>query len=219
MIRLPLSLLAALLALLAVPAYAQDTRWEGEVAAFEASDAKAMPAPGGVLFLGSSSIRLWPALARDFAGQRVIQRGFGGTQIIDSVQYAERIVLPYKPKTIVFYAGDNDLGAGKPPEQVLADFKALVTKVHARLPRTRILFISIKPSIKRWAMVDKIRAANRLVRAYTATDKRLGFIDIFPAMLGADGLPRPELLGRDGLHMTAAGYAVWREKVAAALSD
>jgi len=103
------------------------------------------------------------------------------------------------------------------PAEILADFQALVAKIHAKLPKTRILFISIKPSLSRWRLIEAIRAANALIRGYTATDPRLGYIDIFPAMLGKDGKPRPELFRADGLHMTRAGYTIWRDAVAKAL--
>ncbi|WP_212743244.1 SGNH/GDSL hydrolase family protein, partial [Sphingomonas sp. 3F27E9-B] len=199
------------------PASADKQPFAAEIAAFEARDAAAMPAKGGTLFLGSSSIRMWTDLARDFPGRNVINRGFGGSTIPDSVRYADRIVMPYAPKTIVFYAGDNDLEAGHTPEEVFSDFQALVTKVHFRLPATRILFIAIKPSPSRWRLIDGIRATNTLVRDYVATDRRLGYVDIFPAMLGADGKPRPELYREDGLHMTRKGYDIWRKAVAKAL--
>lgn len=219
--KLPRLLLAllALAAPLSAPAQTAPAPapFAAEIAAFAAADARAMPAPGGILFLGSSSIRLWTTLAEDFPGLPVINRGFGGSTIPDSIRYADRIVLPYRPKTIVFYAGDNDIEAGHSPQRVLADFKALVRKVHAKLPRTRILFIAIKPSIARWSKIDRIAEANRLVEAYTRTDKRLGYIDIVAAMLGPDGKPRPELLREDGLHMTPPGYAIWRDKVTRAL--
>lgn len=188
-----------------------------EIQTFAESDARAMPAPGGVLFLGSSSIRMWTDLAKDFPGLNVINRGFGGSQIADSLRYADRLAIRYKPRTIVFYAGDNDIEAGKTPRQVLADYRALVAKVHARLPRTRIYFVSIKPSISRWGKIAEIREANRLVKAFTATDKRLGYVDVMTPMLGPDGMPRPELYLGDGLHMTRAGYDIWRERVAAVL--
>jgi lysophospholipase L1-like esterase len=189
-----------------------------EIAAFEKRDAIVMPTRDGVLFLGSSSIRMWTDLPRDFAGHNVINRGFGGSTIPDSVRYADRIAIPYSPRTIVFYAGDNDLAAGHTPEEVTADFQALVAKVHARLPRTRILFLSIKPSLSRWQLMDSIRTTNALIQAYTATDPRLGYIDIVPAMLGPDGKPRPELFREDGLHMTRAGYDIWRAAVGKALN-
>lgn len=211
-------LIRFLLALLAVciPAAASaqtDAPFAPHMRAFAALDAKAMPAPGGILFLGSSSITFWSTLAADFPGLPVLNRGVGGSMIADSVRYADRVVLPYKPRTIVFYAGDNDIAAGHAPEQVLADFQALVDVVHTTLPQTRILFVSIKPSIKRWAEIADIRRANALIAAYTAQTPQLGFIDIFPAMLGPDGLPRPELFLPDGLHMTRPGYLIWRDAI------
>ena len=222
MLRTLLFALAALAlgtpaALAQAPAAQTAPRFAAEIAAFEAADAKGVPAKGGVLFLGSSSIRMWKTLARDFPGHAVINRGFGGSEIGDSVFYVDRIVIPHAPRTIVFYAGDNDIEAGKTPAQVLAAFQALTARVHAALPETRILFVSIKPSISRWGKVALMREANRLIRDHVAKDRRLGYVDIFDAMLGADGKPRPELFEADGLHMTAAGYAIWRDKVAAAL--
>jgi lysophospholipase L1-like esterase len=187
--------------------------FDREIRAFEAADKDKPPAPGGVLFVGSSSIRLWTTLADDFPGVPVINRGFGGSKIADSTRYADRIVIPYQPKTIVFYAGDNDIAGGKKPDRVLADYKAFVEKVHASLPNTRILFISIKPSIKRWALIDAIREANQLVKDFSVSSDKLGYIDIVPQMLGPDGKPRAELLREDGLHMTRAGYEIWRDAV------
>jgi lysophospholipase L1-like esterase len=189
-----------------------------EIKKFEAADAKAPPAKGGVLFVGSSSIRMWKNLAGDFPGVAVINRGFGGSQVRHSTMYADRIVLPYEPKTIVFYAGDNDLAANRSPEQVLADYKAFVERVHAKLPDTHIYFISIKPSKARWKLIDNIREANRLVKEFSESQpEKLGFIDVFPAMLNAEGKPRDELLGPDGLHMTRAGYELWRDTIAPVL--
>jgi lysophospholipase L1-like esterase len=194
--------------------------FDAEIRAFEAADAKSAPAPGGVLFIGSSSIKGWKNTADDFPGIPVINRGFGGSQIRHSTMYADRIVLPYKPKAIVFYAGDNDIAANRTPEQVLTDFKAFAEKVHATLPDTRIHFISIKPSIKRWKLVDKIKEANRLVKEFAdASGGKVGYIDIFTPMLGSDGQPRPELLVSDGLHMTRKGYELWRDIVTPALKE
>lgn len=199
------------------PIPAEKQPFAAEIAAFEARDAIAKPVKGGVLFLGSSSIRMWTDLAKDFPGHNVINRGFGGSTIPDSVRYVDRIVVPYAPKTVVFYAGDNDLEAGHTPEEVSADFQALVTKIRARLPGTRILFLSIKPSLSRWRLIDGIRTTNALVRDYVGTDPLLGYIDIVPQMLGPDGRPRPELFLGDGLHMTRTGYDIWRAAVGRAM--
>lgn len=182
--------------------------WEKEIRAFEAKDKQQPPPEGAVLFVGSSSIRLWK-LEESFPDVKTINHGFGGSHLADSVAFAERIVIPYRPKLVVLYAGDNDLAAGKPPARVLADFKQFVAKVEAALPETRIAFISIKPCPKRWALVDRVRETNASIAEFIAGDKRLHFIDVFPPMLNADGQPRAELFREDGLHLNAAGYKLW----------
>jgi lysophospholipase L1-like esterase len=120
-------------------------------------------------------------------------------------------VLPYKPSLIVLYAGDNDLAEGRTPEQILSDYKAFVAIVRTALPETRIAYIAIKPSGDRWALVDKMRTANSLVRNYVAGDPKLTYVDVFTPMLGAEGKPREELFREDRLHMNARGYAIWRD--------
>ena len=187
--------------------------FEKEILAFEASDKTNPPPAGATLFIGSSSIRLWTTLAEDFPKHRVMNRGFGGSQLIDSVRYAKRIVLPYKPRLVVLYAGGNDINGGKTPEQVAADYRAFVKTVHNALPATRIAYISIAPNPARWAQVDRVRAANSLIEAHTRTDERLAFIDVFPKMLGEDGQPRPEIFVADRLHMNPKGYELWRGSV------
>jgi lysophospholipase L1-like esterase len=184
--------------------------FEDEIESFEASDKIDPPAKGGIVFVGSSSIRLWPNLATDFPGVNVVQRGFGGSELWQVVNYAPRIVLPYSPARIVLYAGDNDLAAGRSPEQILNDYQNFVALVHRALPTTRIAFVSIKPSGARWALVDKIRRANRLVREYSSSDPTLTYIDVFAPMLRDDGLPRRELFAADSLHLNPIGYALWR---------
>lgn len=193
----------------AVPAYlaAQQDKWAKEMAAFEAQDKKD-PAIGGIVFVGSSSIRMWD-LEKSFPEMAALNRGFGGSEIPDSVNHVDLLVIRHKPRTVIFYAGDNDVANGHSPQQVFNDYKAFVTKVHAALPQTRIAFIGIKPSIQRWALVDKVRAANALVREFAATDDRLGFIDVDGPMLGWDEKPRKDLFVQDGLHMTPKGYEVW----------
>jgi lysophospholipase L1-like esterase len=188
--------------------------WESDIQAFEKMDRESPPKPGGVLFVGSSSIRMWDTLAQDFPEVPVIRRGFGGSAMSDVVRFADRIIIPYKPRLIVVYAGDNDINDGTTPERVLDDYRALVGKVRERLPRTRVAFISIKPSLARWKLVEPMRKANELVREFSAPDSLLTYIDVFTPMLGADGTPRKELFLEDGLHLTAEGYAVWRDVVA-----
>jgi lysophospholipase L1-like esterase len=212
-------LAGALIALVAVAhaAFAQAPRrstqnheqWEKEIAAFEASDRENATPMGGVLFIGSSSIRLWTTLGKDFPDQPVLNRGFGGSRIADSTHFAPRIVFPYKPRLIVMYAGGNDINDGNTPEDVLADFQTFVTTVRRQLPGTRIAWISIAGNPARWAQADRVRKANALVEAYTKQAPNLAFIDIFPHMLDAAGQPRPELFVADRLHMSPAGYAIW----------
>jgi len=181
--------------------------WAKEMAAFEEQD-RANPGVGGIVFVGSSSIRLWD-LAKSFPGVDALNRGFGGSQLSDSVNHIDLLVLRHKPHTVVVYAGDNDIAAGKTPQQVADDFKAFVSKTRAALPTTRIAYIGIKPSIQRWALVAKMREANRLIREFSATDDRVGFIDVDGPMLGWDEKPRKDLFIADGLHMTDKGYALW----------
>jgi lysophospholipase L1-like esterase len=182
-----------------------------EIASFAAADKVAMPPANGVLFVGSSTIRMWPSLNSDFAGVPLIQRGFGGSELNDVVHYANRIVIPYKPRLIVLYAGDNDLAVAKTPAKVFNEYKEFVQVVERALPDTRIAFVSIKPSIARWALIDQIRSANSMVKNFMSSDPRLLYVDTFTAMLGPDGKPRKELFIEDGLHMSAAGYALWRD--------
>jgi lysophospholipase L1-like esterase len=183
------------------------SQWEREIAAFESQDRANPPPKGAILFVGSSSFRKWATLARDFPGKQVINRGFGGSEIADSTALAERIIFPYEPRLIIFYAGDNDLNAGKSVPEVVADYAAFVKKVRARLPKTRIAFVSIKPSIARWHLREKIVAANEQIKAMPGDG--LDFIDIYPLMLGADGKPRPDLFILDGLHPSAKCYQLW----------
>ena len=188
--------------------------WEADIQAFERADREAQPDTGAVLFIGSSSIRLWESMSDDFPATRVLNRGFGGSQLEDLVRYADRIVLPYRPRLVFVYAGDNDVNAGKTPERVLMDYQALVRRIHQRLPETEIAFISIKPSPSRWHLAPAVRAANELVREFSAQDPRLGYVDVFTPMLGPDGEPREELFLEDELHMNRAGYAIWKAAVA-----
>lgn len=189
------------------------TEWESAIEAFEAADAENPPPEGAVLFVGSSSIRGWETVDEDFPAINVINRGFGGSQFSDLNYYIDRIVLPYRPRTIVVYEGDNDLAAEKSPETVFEDYKTFVHRVHERLPDTRIAFIAIKPSLSRWNIANQMREANRLIREYALWRENLEYIDVFSPMLGPNGRPRPEVFTDDGLHMNDAGYALWTEIV------
>ena len=188
-------------------------RWEEEIAAFERAAVQSPPAKGGIVFVGSSSIRLWKTLAQDFPRHRVMNRGFGGSQIADSVHFADRSIFPCEPRMVVLYAGGNDLNAGRSPEQVVAGFRAFTATVRARLPEAEIAYISIAGNPARWAQVEKVRAVNAAIAALIKDQPRMKFIDVFSRMLGEDGLPRPEIFSHDRLHMNAEGYKLWTEIV------
>ena len=198
-------------------------RWEKSISAFEVAE-QATPSAdggsgssrtpaGGIVFVGSSSIRGWKTLKEDFPGLHVIGRGFGGSQLIDSVLYSHRIITKYKPRAVAVYAGDNDVAAGKSSERVFSDFKELVATIHAVDPKIRIGFIAIKPSLKRWDMWPTMLSANQMVAEFAANDERITFLDISKPMLGADGKPIPAMFVKDGLHMTGAGYEAWTKVV------
>ena len=191
------------------------SRWEAAFAGFAADDEAHPHPPGGVLFVGSSTIRLWNDLETQFQDLPVvIKRGFGGSQLSDCVKHLSRLVLRYRPGTVLVYAGDNDLAAGTPPAEVLRRFTAFVEGVHRELPQTRIIYISIKPSPLRATLLPEIREANALIRDYADREGMVDFIDVYTPMLDASGLPRRELFRDDQLHLNAAGYALWKRVIA-----
>ncbi|RPJ36412.1 MAG: hypothetical protein EHM35_08155 [Planctomycetaceae bacterium] len=191
-------------------------RFAGEIKAFAEWDSKnAVPAEP-VLFVGSSSIRMWRT--HDcFPSLPVVNRGFGGSHISDVLHFADRLVFPYRPRVIVFYAGDNDIAAGKSAQRVFEDYRKFVGIAHAKLPEARIIFLSIKPSESRWSLWPEMKKANELVQGLSGKDGRLFFADLATPLLGADGRPRNELLLGDKLHLSPAGYAVWAQALAPAL--
>lgn len=192
-------------------------KWEAEVKAYEDKDKQWPPAAGGVLFIGSSSIRKWTTLKNDFPSMKVIGRGVGGCQMVDVLYYADRLILPYKPKQIVIYAGDNDISSGRPGEAVVADLKALVEKVQKALPQTRILVLSVKPSPKRAPILAKCLATNVLLREFCEKTPGTVYVDTATCLLGADGKPKPEFFLDDRLHLNRLGYEQWIPIVKAAL--
>jgi len=194
-------------------------RWEPDIQAFEAADKASPPPEHAVLFVGSSSIRMWTSLATDFPTYRTINRGFGGSDMDDATAFADRIVKPYRPVAIVVYAGDNDLEGGDSPVTVRDDFAAFVAKVRKDEPEVPIAFISIKPSVARANLLAQVAEANRLIRDWSMQQKGVAFLDVAPAMLDKNGQPRPDLFIEDGLHMNPKGYALWVAQVRPWLAD
>lgn len=195
------------------------SHWKQDIAAFVAHDRTDPPPQHGVLFIGSSSIRRWPTLQADFPGVPVINRGFGGSTIADSTHYADKIVVPYHPRVIVMYAGDNDIAEGLTPAQVIDDFKAFVARVHRDLPDTVIIYLPIKPSVARASMWPAMQKANSGIHDWAKTRAKVRYVDTASAMLDKHGNPRPELLADDGLHMSPAGYAIWIRKLRPVLAE
>lgn|SRR5579864_934762 len=187
-----------------------------EVVRFVEADRVAPPAPCQVLFVGSSSIVKWKdTLAADMAPMPVINRGFGGSHIEYVNRWFDQIVAPYRPRAIVFYAGENDIDAGKPVERVVADFDDFMRRKTEALGKTPVYFISLKPSKLRFAEFPRQSQVNDAIRSRAAKRSDLHYIDVVTPML-ENGTPK-DIFAADGLHMNAAGYQIWTRVVRAAL--
>ena len=189
--------------------------FEDEIAAFEARDRAQPPPERPIVFVGSSSIRLWSSLAEDMAPLPVINRGFGGSQLTHVVHFAERTVLRYRPRAVVLYAGDNDLDAstGKSAADVVRDFEAFARLVSEGVPDARLYYIAIKPSRMRWERWPEQSKANAEIAARCAAAAHCAFLDIATPMLATGAPPARALFRFDGLHLSAAGYALWTSVV------
>jgi len=188
----------------------KESRWEKTIQEFEKWDAKNAWPKTPVLFAGSSSIRMWPS-RESFPEVPVINRGFGGSQISEVNYFIDRIVLKYKPKLIVFYCGDNDINAGKTPAQVCDDYRQFVSRVQKDLPKTKIIYLSIKPSGARWNLWPKMKQANEMIRTFSKKNKRLYYADCATCLLTEKGVPNDELFLKDRLHLNEKGYAKWKK--------
>lgn len=183
-------------------------RWESAIAKFEADDKVNPPPQNAIVFVGSSSIVRWH-LDESFPNLKTINRGFGGSEMKDSLRYVDRIVIPYKPRIVVVYAGDNDVENGTAPKVIADQFIEMAGKLHAALPNTKVIAISIKPSLRREKFQAQMNEANAMMKAFCAKNAYATYLDVVPQMLDAAGRPKPELFVEDGLHMTPAGYAIW----------
>jgi lysophospholipase L1-like esterase len=192
------------------PAADSQSKWEKDIQAFEQWDLKNSFPAGAVLFIGSSSIRMWETHA-SFPELPVINRGFGGSQIAEITPFVPRIVFPYRPRAIVFYAGDNDIAAGKSPQAIADDFRDFVRSVREKLADTPIYFLSIKPSPIRWSMWVNASKANELIRDFCRGNAALKYIDLASCLLQENGTPNPVLFLPDNLHLNAQGYKIWTQ--------
>lgn len=192
-----------------------------EIADFRKKDAASFPPKNGILFVGSSSFRLWENLEDYFPGKPLINRGFGGSTLPDVIRYEEDIIFPYAPKQIVIYCGENDIAASDTvsAKLVCGRFEKLFTDIRQRLPDVPVLFVSIKPSPSRWALRDRMIEANKLIRSYLKKQSKAEFVDVWNAMLDATGEPRKDIFRADSLHMNATGYAIWKKLMEPYLLD
>lgn len=189
---------------------AESSRYEETIAGFELQDMEVPPDPGGVLFVGSSSIRMWKSLEEDFPQVGpILNRGFGGSTMKDLLEVMDRIVIPYQPSVIVVYEGDNDLAGKTTPAEVEADFTVFLDRVGAELPEARVLILAVKPSYSRWKLLPEVRETNdRLIRLSVGREK-VEFVDTYQAMMGSgSSLAREDFIG-DGLHLSEQGYQRW----------
>jgi lysophospholipase L1-like esterase len=204
---------ASVISLLALWNSASGGNFTNEIAAFVERDKTNPPPQNAVLFVGSSSIRLWTNLASAFPELTTINRGFGGSQISDVIEYIDKIVIPYHPSKIVFYAGDNDIAAGKSSQDVFEDFETFAKQVMEKLPETDVYFLAIKPSPARARLASEGAEANKLIREYADKLPKIYFIDVASPLLNSTGEPDETLFQPDKLHLNSKGYAIWTRVV------
>lgn len=187
--------------------------WEDAIRELE-SDTAGRYAPGqAVVFIGSSSIRLWRTLEEDMSPIPVIQHGFGGAKLNDVVHYADRLVSAYQPLAVVVFAGTNDIdpSASKSPEVLLASYQEFVSRVRSKQPELPIFYIGITPSPRRWSVWPIAQTTNQLIAQWSAADPNLHFIDTSAALMDSTGEPDSDNYLFDGLHLSKHGYAIWRD--------
>lgn len=205
--KLIFALLPALLFLL--PAKAQP--FLEEIVAFRKLDSITKPPRDPILFVGSSSFRMWTNMQQDFRMYPVLNRGFGGSSLTDVIRYADRLIVPYKPSQVIIYAGDNDLASSDTvTAQIVSDrFQQLFNIIRKQMPDVSIAFVSIKPSPSREHLLQKVIHANELIKIFLKSQPKTAYIDVFSAMIDQQGNPKPELFIDDRLHMNQKGYAIW----------
>ena len=213
-------LFVCLLLQISLSSFAQNKLFEGEIKAFAKSDSIVAPLQGKIVFAGSSSFAKWKDINQYFPGYPIINRGFGGSNLLDVILYVNETITKYKPKQVVIYCGENDLASSDTvsPEIVLDRFSILFNLIRKQLGnKSNITFISIKPSISRWRLEAKIVAANTLIANFIEKQTNANFINIHNAMLQGDGSVMKDIFIADNLHMNAKGYAIWQKIIAPSL--
>lgn len=192
---------------------AQTPRFKKDIDAFLSADSLQFPSKGQLLFVGSSSFTYWKDIQDYFPAYPVLNRGFGGSTLVDVIRYADKIILPYQPKQIIIYCGENDIADSIPatPRMVRDRFKTLLKIIRTSLGKVPVAFISIKPSPSRWKLEKQFLKANQLIKRYLKRVRHATYVNIHDAMLLPDGTVNPELFIKDNLHMNAQGYAIWQK--------
>ena len=199
---------------------AQENHFINEIKAFRKQDSIQKPQDGMLLFIGSSSFRLWKDVKSDFNNQNILNRAFGGATLSDLIYFQNDVVLKYKPKKIFIYCGENDIASSDKvtPKMVFKRYKTFYKTLRKQFPETPIIFVSLKPAISRWSMKDKMIATNRLINRFINKKKNTTFVNIWDAML-ENGEPKKDIYIQDNLHMNAKGYAIWVEKMNALVNE
>jgi len=194
---------------------AQERPFQKEIEEFKTEDSQQAPPKNAIVFVGSSSFRLWKDVQQDFPGHKIINRGFGGSSLPHVIDYADEIVIPYKPRKIVIYCGENDFTKAEVTSEMVTErFVTLFNKLRDALPRAEIIFVSMKPSPSRQHLHTRMAASNAAIRDFLKTKRRTAYVDIWDDMLDAAGAPRKELYVKDMLHMNDLGYDIWQKEIA-----
>ena len=202
--------IVALLLVVSSAGLAQELPFWGEIKEYKRQDSVSFPKPNSIVFVGSSSFAFWKTIQSDLPEFQVVNRGFGGSELSHAIMYADQIILPYKPKQVVIYSGENDIAVGNVnADSVKTRFLKLFNLIRKNLPKASILYVSIKPSPSRQHLMPEMAKANSLIAEFLKKKKNTKFINIYPLMLDANGNPRKELFVDDMLHMNSQGYAIW----------
>lgn len=183
--------------------------FQDEINAFVREDSVSPPPKNPVLFVGSSSFRMWKTLKQDFPNHKVLNRGFGGSSLEDVLLYKDKIIFPYQPRQIVVYCGENDIAAGVSALEVFERFKKLYAAIRSKLPNVPVVYVSMKPSPSREKFKAEVIAGNKYIQDFMKSQKNAVFVDVFKPMLNPDGSYREDLYLDDRLHMNGKGYAIW----------
>lgn len=201
------------------PAPIDPSKWDAEIAAFAARDAKTPPPKGALLFVGSSTIRMWD-LESSWPGEKLLNNGFGGSTLPDAIHHFESLVAPYEPRAVILYSGDNDIGRERSVSQVIEDFKTFAALSRKTHPGAPVVILAIKPSVKRWSLWNRMEQANEAVKALCETTPGLFYADVATPMLGPDGgMPSATWFKADGLHLSPEGYAAWKKVIDGVLKE